>query len=110
MVLFTLVRLYVYVKVVDLVYNSYKIARLEIITSKGEEMRCKLINKFHHGVTIFNALGGYTLSERQVLEVYISAYEVDEYLRTIQKVDPTAFVIRTKVRIVNGRYIQKTIL
>ena len=110
MVLFTLVRLYVYIKVIDLIYNSYKIARLEIITSKGEEMREVLIKKFHHGVTIFNALGGYTLSNRQVLEVYLSAYEVDGYLRIIQKVDPGAFVVRTKVRIVNGKYIQKTIL
>lgn len=110
MVIFTLIRLYVYIKVIDLVYNSYKIARLEIITSKGDEMRAKLIKKFHHGVTIFNALGGYTLSDRQVLEVYISAYEVEEYLRTIQKVDPGAFVIRSKVSIVNGKYIQKTIL
>lgn len=110
MVLFTLVRLYIYIKVIDLIYNSYKIARIEIITSKGEEMRETLIKKFHHGVTIFKALGGYTLSERQVLEVYLSAYEVDEYMRVIQSVDPGAFVVRTKVRIINGKYIQKTIL
>ena len=73
-------------------------------------MRAKLIKKFHHGVTIFNAFGGYTLSDKNVLEVYISAYEVEEYLRTIQKIDPMAFVVRSKVQIINGKYIQKTIL
>lgn len=110
MVVFTLVRLYVYIKVIDLVYNSYKIARLEIITSKGEEMRKRLLKKFHHGVTIIDAVGGYTMATRQILVVYLSAYEVETYLRTIQKIDPFAFVARSKVRIINGKYIQKTIL
>ncbi len=109
-VIFTLVRMYIYFKVIDSIYSSYKISRLEIITSKGDEMRNSLLKKFHHGVTIFDAYGGYTMSSRKVLVTYISAYEVHDYLRIIQMVDPGCFVIRSKVKIINGKYIQKTIL
>lgn len=109
-VIYTLIRLYVSLKIIDLLYNSYKITRLEVITSKGEEIRQALIKEFHHGITIFDAVGGYTLVNKKVLEMYISAYEVHDYLRIITTLDPTAFVVSTKVKIISGKYIQKTIL
>lgn len=109
-VIYTLLRLFIYIMVIDKVYSSYKITRIEVITSKGEELRKTLINKYHHGITIFEATGGYTLSKRQVLETYVSKYEVYDYLRTIQQVDPGAFVVTTKVKIAGGKYIQKTIV
>ncbi len=108
-VLYTLIRLYVYLKVIDMIYNSYKITRIEVITSKGEELRKALIGKFYHGVTIFDAVGGYTLAGRKVLEMYVSAYEVQDYLHIINVIDPGAFVVSTQVKIMAGRYIQKTI-
>lgn len=109
-VLYTLIRLYISLKVIDMIYNSYKITRIEVITSKGEELRKELISKFYHGVTIFDAVGGYTLSGRKVLEMYVSAYEVQEYLHIINSVDPCAFVVSTQVKIIAGNYIQKTIV
>lgn len=109
-VLYTLIRLVTTLKVIDTIYTSYKITRLEVITSKGDEIRNVLIKKFHHGITIFEAVGGYTLSDRKVLEIYVSAYEVHEYLRLIHDIDPFAFVSTTKSKIINGNYIQKTIL
>ena len=109
-VLYTLIRLYVYLKVIDMIYNSYKITRIEVITSKGEELRTALISKFYHGVTLFDAIGGYTLIGKKVLEMYVSAYEVQDYLRTINTVDPGAFVVSTQVKIMAGNYIQKTIV
>ena len=109
-VIYTLLRMFIYVMVIDKVYSSYKITRIEIITTKGDELRKTLLKKYHHGITIFDAIGGYTLANRQVLETYVSKYEVHDYLRTIQLVDPGAFVVTTKVKIVSGNYIQKTIV
>lgn len=109
-VLYTLIRLYVSLKIVDLLYNSYKITRLEVITTKGEELRLALIKDFHHGITIFEAVGGYTMVEKKVLEMYVSAYEVHDYLRIINVIDPGAFIVSTNVRIIGGKYIQKTIV
>lgn len=109
-VIYTLLRLFIYFMVIDKMYSSYKITRIEIITTKGEELRTTLLKKFHHGITIFDAIGGYTLAHRQVLETYVSKYEVEDYLRTIQLVDPGAFVVTTKVKIMSGKYIQKTIV
>jgi len=109
-VLYTLIRLYVSLKIVDIIYNSYKITRLEVITVRGEELREALIKEFHHGITIFKAVGGYTLVEKHVLEMYVSAYEVHDYLRIINTIDPGAFIISTKVQILGGKYIQKTIV
>ncbi len=109
-VLYTLIRLVTTLKVIDSVYTSYKIMRLEIITAKGDEIRNALIKTFHHGITVFEAVGGYTLSERKVLEIYASSYEVHEYIRIIHNIDPFAFVSATKSKIINGNYIQKTII
>lgn len=109
-VLYTLVRLYIYIRVIDMIYTNYKITRIEVISSNGEELRQALLKQFHHGITIFDAVGGYTLSNRKVLEMYVSAYEVHDYIRIIHIIDPCAFVVTTKVRILSGNYIQKTII
>lgn len=109
-VLYTLVRLFVYMRAIDLIYSTYKITRLEVITNEGEKIREALVKKFHHGLTIFQAKGGYTLQERNVLEIYVSVYEVHDYLKIIYGLDSHAFVVQTKVKTIAGNYIQKTIV
>lgn len=108
-VLFTLIRLLAYIKTVDATYNSYKISRIEIITDKVEEMRTTLLANIHHGMTIYQCIGGYTNQPRTSIVIYASRFEIPLYTKIIHEVDKNAFITVSKVDMKNGNYIQSTI-
>ena len=93
-----------------MLYQTYNTTRIEIITSKPEEIRTELLKNFYHGMTIYEVIGGYSMEKRSVIEVFVSSYEVRLYRRIIMKIDPQAFVISSKVKLEKGNYIQRTIV
>ena len=109
-VLYTLIRLVVYIKTIEQMYRIYRTTRLEVITTKSEELRLALLKRFYHGMTIYDAIGGFTLGNKRVIEIYVSSYEIHDYMRIINHVDPNAFVVATNVKLIKGNYIQKTIV
>ncbi len=108
-VLFTLIRLISYTKTVDLTYSAYKTNRIEIITNKEEEMRETLLANIHHGMTIYHVIGGFTKTERSVIVIYASKFELPKYNKIIREVDRNAFITICKTDIKSGNYIQSTI-
>lgn len=110
--LFTIIRLICSNLVVSNMYTSYKIFKLEIITSveKAEELRSKILEKFNHGITIYDVVGGYTLENRRMLEIVLSRYEVDEYISYIEKLDPKAFISVSELKNLRGNYIKRTVV
>ena len=86
--------------------------RLEIFTTveKTEELRSKILEKFQHGITIFEVVGGYTLEERRMLEIILSRYEVDEYISYIEKIDPKAFISVSEMKSLRGNYVKRTVV
>jgi uncharacterized membrane-anchored protein YitT (DUF2179 family) len=109
-VLYTLIRLAIYMKVVEQLYQIYRVNRLEIITTKAEDIRIALLHNFAHGMTIYEAIGGYTMTNKKSIEIYASSYEVHDYMEIIKAIDPGAFIISTKVKVLRGNYIQHTIV
>ena len=109
-VLYTIVRLIVYMKVLQAVYQTYQTTRIEIITDRCDELKKALLENFGHGLTIYDAVGGYTNTPKKVIEIYVNNFETPEYLSTISEVDPKAFVITTKVKTLTGNYNQKTVI
>ena len=61
-------------------------------------------------MTIYQAIGGYTNTGKNVIEVYVNTFEVFEYLEVVKKVDPKAFIGITKVQQISGNYNQRTII
>jgi len=61
-------------------------------------------------MTIYEVTGGYTMQKKNVIEIFVSSYEVRLYRRLILKVDPAAFIISSPVKLEKGNYIQKTIV
>lgn len=110
--LFTIIRLICSNLVVSNLYTSYKVFRLEIFTTveKTEELRSKILEKFQHGITIFEVVGGYTLEERRMLEIILSRYEVDEYISYIEKIDPKAFISVSEMKSLRGNYVKRTVV
>ena len=109
-VLYTLVRLIIYVKVLQTIYQTYQTIRIEIITDKSEEIKKSLLKRFYHSMTIYNAIGGYTNTDKKVIEIYAMNFETPEYIRIINTIDPKAFVIITKVKMIRGNYVQRTVV
>lgn len=108
-VLFTLVRLVVYMTTIDRVYKTYKTNRIEIVTSKPEELRVALLTYLGHGLTIYQCIGGFTNSQKATIVVYASSFETPLYVEAVKEVDPKAFISVTKTLMIKGNYVQKTI-
>ena len=108
-VLFTLVRLVVYMTTIDRVYKTYKTNRIEIVTSKPEELRVALLTYLGHGLTIYQCVGGFTNNQKATIVVYASSFETPLYVEAVKEVDEKAFISVTKTLEIKGNYVQKTI-
>lgn len=109
-VMYTVIRLLFYVKVLQALYQTYQTTRIEIITDKAEEIKEALLKRFSHSMTIYDAVGGYTNNKKKVMEIYAMNFETPEYISIINKIDSKAFVIITKVKMIRGNYNQRTIV
>jgi len=108
--LFTLVRILINALVIDRFYRIYQYIKIEIVTEKCEEVKQFLLEHFYHGITIYSAEGGFTQHKKNVLEIVASRYEMFQYTSSIQKIDPSAFILISHVTAVKGKYIKKTII
>lgn len=73
-----------------------------IITSKEKEVKDFIINKLQHGVTVFNAKGGYNLEKQDVLMCVIPTREYYRLKEGIKEIDENAFFVVTDSYEVEG--------
>ena len=73
-----------------------------IISSKNKKIASFVLNKLERGATYIPAKGAYTGTDREVLMVIVKRRELNELIRYIRKLDPSAFVIIKEVRQVLG--------
>lgn len=109
-VLYTLVRLAIYMKAVDMIYTIYKTNRIEIITKNYEPIKDTLLNNFTHSMTLYQCIGGFTSENKVSMVIYASKYEVATYINIVKAIDPRAFITITKAQIMKSNYIQRTIV
>lgn len=109
-VMFTIVRLIFYMRIIDSYYKIYKTDRIEIVTSKGEAVRTALLKYLKHGCTIYNCYGGFTMNPKDTIVVYASNYETPLYVHAVKEIDPNAFISVTKTKTLKGNFVQKTIV
>ena len=106
---YTIVRIVVQSVVTDKVHTSYNNLKVEIITTKGDEIAELLIKKIGRGLTIFQGIGAYTHSEKTMLETVISSYEAHRVISLARSVDDKAFVSVSPIKMVVGNFKRKTI-
>ncbi|UNL83627.1 YitT family protein [Priestia koreensis] len=102
--LYTLVSIFVTGKVVDAVHTRHIKLTLMIITSKGEDMKQRLLDSVYRGITVMDGEGAYSKTERKILMTVISRYELTNIKGLIQDVDPQAFVNITETVEVVGLF------
>ena len=61
------------------IHTIYKYQKISIVTAHKDIMREALVKHFAHGVTIYEAEGGYTATPRWVFESIVLTYEIEEY-------------------------------
>ncbi len=101
--MYTLVGLFISTKAIDFIQDDISKARaLIIISDKSEEIKNEIMDKTGRGITIINARGGYTNTDKDILYCIMSRYEVTAVKRIVRNIDRKAFMSITEVSEVLG--------
>ncbi|HOA63616.1 MAG TPA: YitT family protein [Bacilli bacterium] len=106
---YTLIRLIIYILVLDRIHTVYNFMKIQVVSPKKEELRQELLACFNHGMTIYKAQGGYTGQDLYVLEIIVSSFEVADYKTVIKKVDQKAFISVAAVKEIDGNFNKNVI-
>jgi uncharacterized membrane-anchored protein YitT (DUF2179 family) len=102
--LYTMVSIFATGKMIDTVHTSHIKLTLMIITSRGEEIKNRILPNLIRGITIVDGEGAFTGEKRKVLLMVISRYELSDVKKMIYEVDPEAFVNITQTVEVMGYF------
>lgn len=101
--MYTLLAVYVGVRVIDLIQEgAYSARGATIISKKYAEIADKINHEMERGVTVFNAKGHYTQENQKVLYCVVGKNEIVKLKNIILEVDPHAFVSVSSVHEVMG--------
>ncbi|MGE6260731.1 YitT family protein [Heyndrickxia sporothermodurans] len=100
----TMVAIYATGKMVDMVHTKHIKLTLMIVTSKGNEMKEKLLANVYRGITLIDGEGAYSGQGRKILMTVITRYQLTEIKELIKEIDPNAFVNITETTEVMGSF------
>ena len=95
-VLFSLVIIFLNSQAVDYVVSGRNNSKMMLVmTSKPDEVMQDIMNVIGRGVSVFDAVGGYTGEEKKMLMCVVRAHEVAQVRRVIAKYDEKPFIVIT---------------
>jgi len=101
---YTLLMFAIMNQLIDRLHTAYKRVRLDIITTRANEIKTILIENSVRGITITDGVGAYTNQPRNILMMVMQVHEVYDIRKLIVEVDPEAFITMTPVRHLNGKF------
>ncbi len=88
---------------IDVVLEGFTNSRqIIIITEHPDKIKKFILNKLGRGITVFEAIGGYTGRKKIVLLTVVRLREVAKFKMAIKEMDPYAFILISKVSEVYG--------
>lgn len=105
-VLYSMLYMAVYAKIMDQTHFQNINVRLMIFTKKNGVDQ-DIMRKTARGVTEWRGVGAYTGEASNILVTVINKYEIDSFMHIIYTVDPNAFVIRDDGVAVSGNFESK---
>lgn len=102
-IFFVLVYLFVTALVVDAINLRNKKMEIQIITAEGHLSEVLLAN-LSHGATISKGVGAFSGSEKYIISMVISSYEVKNAVNIVKRNDPHAFIKVFEVKQVYGNF------
>jgi uncharacterized membrane-anchored protein YitT (DUF2179 family) len=102
--MYTILSFFVGTQTYDTILNIAQRNTVMIITNYGDNVSAELNQKFHRGVTSWNAMGVYSHTDRTVLLCVIVNGEWAELLRVVKRIDTDAFVIALPTQKIFGNF------
>ena len=107
-VIFGFVTMFVVAFLIDYVMTyAHQSVQFFIISKQHERIRRALTGRLNRGATLIHAGGGYTGDDVEIIMVVCRRRQSVEIFRTVQAIDPTAFITQTKVAGVFGEGFDK---
>ncbi len=98
-----IIGLYLQTTSLDTLIKRLNVSKLAfIISDYGLEISKYLLSNSPRGVTIVDAVGGYTMEEKKLLLCALKQSEIQEFQNRIKKIDPKAFVIFSESQYIMG--------
>ncbi len=110
LVFFGIISMYIASYMIDKVISTLNISKIAfVITSKGEEIADKIVSSSPRGITLIDAIGGYTKDEKKVLFCAMKNSEAPLFQEKIIAIDENAFVVFLESQQIlgNGFYIYR---
>jgi len=101
--LYAAVTIFITSNTIDTVQEGLRFKKaVLIISDKADKINKMIVNNLNRGATRFEAKGGYTGAEKDVLLCVISRTEISELKKEVMEIDKDAFVIISNVNEVLG--------
>lgn len=89
--LYSMISIFATVRVIDVIHTRHVKITAFIISSKKDALLAKL-RTVPRGVTVIQAQGGYSETQKHLLMTVTTKYELQGLLRAVRSIDPGAFV------------------
>ncbi len=90
----------------DRVHSQNIMIQVTIFTKKNG-VADAIMKEIYRGVTEWKGDGAYTHESTNILVTAVSKYEINLVRRTVQEIDPHAFIIYNKIMNIDGNYLKK---
>jgi len=101
--MYAMIYMFIATKVIDLVQEGWNYSKsVLVVTSQPTAISQEIMEKLGRGVTLFNAIGGYSGEFKQVVYCVINRTEMSQIKEIIHKQDPKAFLTISDVPEVVG--------
>lgn len=91
-------------KTISTFHTRYKRVMMQIFTRHKDEVMAVYCEKFHHGITALDGIGGYSKLPVSMLTAIVSSYEVDDVIAVLKEVDPKVIINVSKSEKYVGRF------
>ena len=107
--LYTILLMFVQMQMVDRIHTPHKSYTVFIVTTKQDEVIQTLQARLGRGITIINSEGAYTHTNRSLLMMVVSSYELYIALQLLNEVDPHSFTNVLQSSQVQGNFGRKIV-
>lgn len=91
-------------KTVSNFHTRYKRVMMQIFTKHKDDVMSIYCEKFHHGITAIDGMGGYSKTPVSMLTAIVSSYEVDDVITILKEIDPKIIINVSKSEKYVGRF------
>lgn len=96
-------------KTISAFHHRYERVTLQITTANAEELIQAYIEKYRHGISCVDAVGGYSHRKMYLLHTVVSSYEVSEIVMLLREKDPHVIINMIKTENFFGGFYQAPI-